>query len=141
MRADGECTVRALDAGSLQAVGVFADAGGIDKAHAHAVDRDRLLDRVARRACDLRDERAILAEQRVEQRRLPGVGRPNDRDGDALAHEPSHFTVTLQAQQFCDNRVEFRAHVRAIGIGHFLGKIDGTTARFDDRRPDVHAAH
>ena len=42
---------------------------------------DALLDRVARRSGNLRNDRAVFAEQRVEQRRLSGVRRPDDRDG------------------------------------------------------------
>ena len=52
-------------------------AGGIDEPKRAIVPAKLRVDRVARRAGRLRDQRALLAEQRVDQRALPDV-RPSD---------------------------------------------------------------
>ncbi len=48
---------------------------------------------------DRRHDRAFFAEQRVEQRRLPGVGRTDDRERQALAHEPAALPIRRRALQ------------------------------------------
>ena len=47
------------------------------------------VDRVARRAGDLRDDRALLAEERVDERRLADVRAPDDREGDLVRRAAS----------------------------------------------------
>ena len=50
-----------------------AQARGVDEAEKPAVEGERLLDRVARRAGDVGDDGALLVEQPVQQRRLAHV--------------------------------------------------------------------
>ena len=50
---------------------------------------DRRLERVAGRARDLRHDRALGADERVEERRLSGVGPAEDRDAAAVGEQSS----------------------------------------------------
>src|SRR4051794_10411192 len=59
-----------------------AHAGGVDDHQAAAVDLEREVDRVARRARDLGDDHALAAQEAVDQRRLADVRATDDREAD-----------------------------------------------------------
>ena len=59
--------LRTRDAGCFEPVGVRANAGRVDQTHGDAADDDRFLDGVAGGAGQFGDDRALFAEQGVEQ--------------------------------------------------------------------------
>ena len=71
-----------LDAARLDRIAIAscARARRVDDRHRDAAPDVADLEVVARRARLRRDERALLADERVEQRRLPGIHRPDERD-------------------------------------------------------------
>ena len=69
---------RAVDAAGA------ADAGGVDQRHLLAVVLEGRVDGVARRAGDVADDDALLAEDGVGERRLADVGPADDGDAQAL---------------------------------------------------------
>ena len=66
--------------GRLVDAAAAAHAGGVDEAQRAVVGLDDGVDGVARGARHVVDDRALVADQPVEQRRLPDVGAPDDRD-------------------------------------------------------------
>jgi len=64
-----------------------------------ATEVGALLQHVARRAGNVRDNGALLAEQRVEEAGLAGVGPPDDGDVKAVAQEPA---ASVCLQEACD---------------------------------------
>ncbi len=94
---------------------------------------ERLLDRVARRPRDLRDERALLAEQRVEQRRLPGVRRPDDRDAHAFADEASGLGGREQRRERVADGCQPPNERRRLRRLDFVGEIDRGGKLLEDR--------
>ena len=57
-----------IGAEGLDGVPGLADAGRVRQAQQHAADAHRLLDGVARRPGDVRDDDAVIARQPVQQR-------------------------------------------------------------------------
>jgi hypothetical protein len=57
-----------------------ADPGGVDQGQLLTRPLERGIDRIAGCAGDRRDDRALLPEERVEERRLANVRSPHDRD-------------------------------------------------------------
>ena len=66
--------------GRLVDAALAAQAGGVDEAQRAVVGLDDGVDRVARRAGHVVHDRALLADEPVEQRRLADVGPADDRD-------------------------------------------------------------
>ena len=77
----------ALDAERLDRIVGRAQSRGVDDRQRDAVDLDRALDRVARRAGDRRDDRDLVAGEPVEQARLADVRRADQDDGEAVAQQ------------------------------------------------------
>ncbi len=102
---------RALDTHLLDPVASLAKPGRVNEPESDsgvcAVERELLANRVASRACDRRDNRAIFAEKRVEEARLACVRRPDDRDGDALLNPMSALKPSLEALELFDHGPEF----------------------------------
>ena len=71
-----------LDLLALRAMA--AQAGGVDQAVDAVAALQADVDRVARRAGDLADDRALLVAERVQQRRLADVGATEDGDADLV---------------------------------------------------------
>ena len=69
------------------------DPGRVDQHDLAATPRQARVDRVARRARDVRDDRPVLAEQRVEQARLADVRAPDERDRGGLVGVGGHRGV------------------------------------------------
>jgi hypothetical protein len=84
-----ELAPRALDAEPLELIDRLAQSRGIDQRERHALDLDRLAQRIARRAGDRRDDRALFAGEAVEQARLADVGTPRQHHVDAGAQKAS----------------------------------------------------
>ncbi len=99
-----------------------ANSGRIHQAHRHTVDRDALLNRIARRARNLGNDGAFRAEQGVEQRGFPGVRRPDDRDGDAVADETAELAVAQQFAQAPAHYTELLQQRARSGSGPLRGK-------------------
>ena len=66
-------------------IGALAQPGGVGEHDRVAGEVDRDLDHVARRAGDRRGDRRLAPRELVQQARLAGVRRPDDRDRDAVA--------------------------------------------------------
>ena len=80
---DGERGVRRrvqrpVHADGLYGVGCVAQSGGVGQAQEHATERDARVDRVAGRAGHVRHDRALIAEQGVEQGGLARVRAAED---------------------------------------------------------------
>ena len=73
-----------------------------------SIDR---VDRVARRARHLADDRPLLPDEPVEERRLADVRAPEDRDADRLVARPARRRA---ARQPLEDLVEQVADVRAV---------------------------
>ena len=67
------------------AIGALAQPGRVGEHDRIAGEVDRDLDHVARRAGDRRGDRRLAPRELVQQARLAGVRRPDDRDRDAVA--------------------------------------------------------
>ena len=105
---------RALHAFTLDDLLRLADARGIDERDRDAADVAALCQQVARRAGDLRDDRAVGADECVEEARLSNVGAADDRDLTAFTN---HAALTRAGEQRADLRVhdgERSAHF----VGH-----------------------
>ena len=61
-----------------------SDSRRIDKANVAPVIADHLIDRIARRSRNRRNDRPIFPNQLVQQRRLADVRMPNDRNPDFM---------------------------------------------------------
>src|ERR1044071_2738131 len=84
-----ELATRALDAELLELISRLAQSRGIDQRERHALDLDRLAQRIAGRAGDRRDDRALLAGEAVKQAGLANVGAPGEYDVDAATQKAS----------------------------------------------------
>src|ERR1051325_11280045 len=73
-----------LDPEPFAPVRALAQPRRVHQAKWEAQDDGVRLDRVARRPWNLRYDRALVAEQRVEERRLSGVGRARDHEQGSL---------------------------------------------------------
>ena len=104
---------RALNAFTLDDLLGLADARGVDERDRDAADVAALGQQVARRAGDLRDDRAIGADECVEEARLSNVGAADDRD---LAAFTNHAALTRAGEQ----RADLRVHDGERGA-HFVG--------------------
>ena len=82
----------------LALLALAAQAGGVDQQERAAVVLEHGVDRVARRARHLRDDRALGADERVEERRLADVRPAEDRDADRLVAETCAAAVALSSQ-------------------------------------------
>ena len=78
-------------------VGLF-ETGGVDDREAEMAERGIALAAIARHARPVVDQRELLADEPVEQRRLADIG-PAD-DGDDGCHQTSHSIVT-PARRHC----------------------------------------
>ncbi len=112
---------RAFDAAALDRVVAGAQPGRVEHAHRDAVDAERLLDHVARRPGSRRDDRALFAEQRVEQRRLPGVRRADDRQRQTLAHAAARAPSRRSAREPRVDAVDARGTRSRAGSGTSSG--------------------
>ena len=99
---------------------------------------DRRLERVARRARDLRHDRALGADERVEERRLAGVGPAQDRDAAARREQPARLVASRREPRERGARPARGASRRAGGIGlaHVLGEVDRAPPAPRTRRAD-----
>ena len=84
-RGRGRLSERAVDARLLDGVVGVPQAGGVGHAEQQLPNLDVLLDQVARRARDVGHDRALAAEQRVEQRGLARIRSAEDDTGHTLA--------------------------------------------------------
>src|SRR5262252_4262561 len=73
----------AADALALNLVARFAQAGGIDEHHGNATNIRRLLNCVASRAGDVRDDGTVAPEKLVEQAGFTSIRPPDDRGANA----------------------------------------------------------
>ena len=69
----------------LDRIGAVAQPGGVGEHDRVAGEIDRDLDDVAGRAGDRRGDRRLAPREPVQQARFAGIGRPEDRDRDAVA--------------------------------------------------------
>jgi hypothetical protein len=118
------------DALGFEAIGMGPNAGRVDQTDRHAVDGDALLDRVAGRTRNLRDDGALLAEQRVEQRGFARIRRSDDRDLEAFAHEAPELTVAAQLLEVRHDRHQRRVQARHRGGRDLVGEVDGARQLF-----------
>ena len=82
-------------------------------------------DHVARRAGGLRDDRRLAPREQIEQRRLAGIGRPDDRDGQAVA-QPLAAAVFQVGRDLGLQPGDGNANLVGKPIRQILvGKVDG----------------
>ena len=80
----GDACEGAFDAHPFELVVGGADACRVEEPEQHAVDVGLLLDDVARGACDVGDQRPVVAQQAVQQGGFACVGRAYDGNRDAV---------------------------------------------------------
>src|SRR6185503_17366662 len=135
-----ELAPRALDAEPLELVCRLAQSGGIDQRERHALDLDRLAQRIARRAGDWRDDRALLAGEAVEQARFSDVGAPREHDVNAAAQKASFAALGKDFVESLSYAVQAGRRIHAMHDIHFLlGKIEhrlGERAQLDQPRSE-----
>ncbi len=126
----------ALDAEPLHLVGRIAQAGGVDQRERHAFDLDRFAQRVARRAGDRRDDRALFAGEPVEQARLPDVRPAREHDVDAASQQASLPAPPENVLQRRADRMQPRVRVGAVHfVDLLLGKIEHRLGQRSAARP------
>ena len=112
-----EIALRYFDSHSFDAFFALTQPGGVHQTEWEAFDHRVGLDGVARRARDLRDDRAVGAEQRVEERRLARVGAARDHEQCAFAQplplwgglQQIRHTVTHDAPRTTHGRFTYRS--------------------------------
>ncbi len=102
-----------------------ADAGGVDQAQRQAAQVDDLLDGIARGAGRRADDRAVVAEEEVEQARFADIRRAVDDGAHTLPEDLAARGGGEQrleiAAQFSEARVQ---GVAGFGRDVLIGKID-----------------
>ena len=104
---DGERRVRRcvqcpVHADGLHGVGRVAQPGGIGQAQEHAAERYARVDRVAGRAGHVGHDRALIAEQGIEQGGLARVRAAENHGGHAAVEHICPGKRVQQALQLCD---------------------------------------
>ena len=113
-----------------------AQARGVDQRVAPAAALERHLDRVARGAGLVEGDDALLAHQRVDQRRLADVGAADDGD----AGMASFFLLALGfLGKFFQHQVHQLAHAFAVGGGNGGGRAEAELVELGDRDVGLHA--
>ncbi len=112
---------RDVDADPLDFFRRVAQPRGVEKRHALPRDLDLFRDRVARRAGRRRHDRAVAPDERVEERRLPGVRAAEDRDdGAPFARSARRFRESLELPA---DRGERLARAPRLFAFHVLGEV------------------
>ncbi len=109
----------------LDRVGAVAQPRGVGEHHRVAGKVDRDLDDVARRAGDRRGDRGLAPRDAVQQTRLAGVGRADDRDHDAVAQPLAAPAVGEVTRDFAGERADLAQD--ALLDCHrqvFIGEVD-----------------
>src|SRR4029079_13160906 len=91
-----------------------AEAGGVDELKGPFPALDERVDRVARRSRHLRDDRALLADEPVVERRLADVRPTEDRDANRVV---AGNRARRLAREQREDLVEQVAGVRAVERG------------------------
>ena len=100
-----------------------AQARGVDRRHAHAAELEGRLEVVARGPRRVPDQGALVAEQGVQEARLPGVRSPDERHARAVDREAPCLRGRQQARQPRARLGDVRGDV---GVGHpLLGVVEG----------------
>ena len=135
-----ELVSRTLHAEAFDLVARFAQPGSVDHDQRHALDQDRLAQRVARGAGNRRDDRSFLARQAVEQARLADVrvGRRARRGCRRAAGSPAgSWRAPRQATaRACARRAAASSRCRASTSSS--GKVEhrfGERAQLDQPAP------
>ena len=109
----------------LDRVGAVAQPGGVGENHRIAGEIDRHLDDVARRAGDRRGDRGLPPCDAVEQARLAGIGRTDDRHRDAVAQPLAAAAIGEMAADLAGESAGLRQATPLRSRRQvFLGKID-----------------
>ena len=116
---------RPLDPHPFEAVLRMADPRRVEDAERDPVDRQPLLDYIARRAGDFRDHRPLLLQQLVEQRRFSDIRRPNDRYGDPLLEGVAEGERAAQPLRLGVDLLQQRRELAAVGeIDLLLAEVE-----------------
>ena len=102
-------------------VAAVADAGGVDEHDRIAAEVEGDLDRIPRRAGSGRHDRRILAGQRVHQRRLSGIGRAGEHDGEPLAE---FGDADAAVERRADALARFVDAGLELAVGEIVGVFD-----------------
>ena len=108
---DGKCCVcgcvqRTVDADGFDGIGRVAQSGGVGQAQEHAAERDARVDRVAGRAGHVGHDRALIAEQGVEQGGLACIRAAEDHGRHAAVEHICPGKRVQQALQLRDAVVQ-----------------------------------
>ena len=104
----------------------FAQACGVNKHHRQPADVCRLLNRIARRAGDVRDDGAVAVSNWLSKLDFPALGRPHNRRANAAPEKlrPSLAVFNSSSMKAMPRsmrlRNQFSASVRS---NVFVGKI------------------
>ena len=112
------------DADALDGILGLAQTRRVDELDGNAVDVDRRLERVARRARNVRHDRARAAGERIEKRRLAGVRRPEKHDPAPSESRRPVGTRREQPRELAAAAVEPRAHVAGQLVADVLGEVE-----------------
>src|SRR5690606_7833407 len=80
---------RPLDADTLDGVRRFPQPGGIDQRYGNVAERESLMQLIAGRTRYFGDDRAIAAEQSVEEAGFADIRTAYDRNVQAFAYQPA----------------------------------------------------
>ena len=118
----------------LALLALAAQAGGVDEDERLVAALQHRVDRVARRPGTLGDDHPLLAEERVQERRLADVRPAEDRDADRLLADlgAARARAAARRSRRAGRRCRGRAAPRA-GTGR-RGRAGGTRARSASRR-------
>ncbi len=92
-----------------------------------------ILDGIAGGAGDLRNDRPFLADERIEQRRLSCVGRPDDRHRQALSYETAHLPIAPERFEPLEEAGDDVLERISIWFGNLIGEVDRARELFERR--------
>src|SRR5262249_33769027 len=84
-----DCGLRSFDADPFDNVLGLSDSRRVYQVHRDAVDDERFIQRIARGAGQVGDDRSLSSEQGVKERRFTDVRTPDQREFDSRADELS----------------------------------------------------
>ena len=101
-------SARARDAHALYLIVGLTYAGCVGQTKQYAAETQLLFDRVARRAGDIGDYGAVIAQNGVQKRAFSGVGPPDYRSRNARVQKLSAVIACAQALKHCRAAVYIR---------------------------------
>src|SRR5215471_18230374 len=122
-----DCGLRSFDADPFDDVLGLPDSRGVYQVHRDAVDDERFIQRIARGAGQVGDDRSLSSEQRVKDRRFADVRTPDQREFDSRADELSQSVTGGERAESFDELIQ------ALEEGGDVQRVEIVFDEFDRR--------